>query len=363
MKKIDAYIMKKYVTTLFFITVSLVLVLTLFNWLDYNDKYTRRNVPVFTIIKYYYYNVPYFLNIIIGICGLLASLLTFSNLGKYNELIALQASGIGRMRYITSVLIAAFIFSIGLFFFNELYGVEASRLKEDIWSHDIYGKSKTRAAIQYNMIKRTSDHSILQASKYDGMKEVFTTFNIQYFTDSLTIYKRIDADSVIWSNNSWLIKKPRIKEISHTDTTVKFTTLEEIEIDEMDFTPSDLEDVQFKRGRIERFLTIPELEKYKVKQETFGQPTFIVEYEIYNAIFFPFSLFFMTFIGALLGSINNRSGVMIYFFLCVFICLVYITIIIIGKLLGQSNTLSPFMGALLPHIITTLSLFIIAKRK
>lgn len=363
MKRIDRYILTKYLVLFLFITVSLIFVLTLFNWLDYNDKYTRRNIPFLTILKYYYYNVPYFLNIIISICALLASLMTFSTLGKYNELIALQASGIGKMRFILPVLIASIIISIGLIGFNEWFGVHASRLKEDVWNYEIFGKNKAREEIKYNVIKRTSDKTILQASKYDGNTKIFTVFNIQYFTDSLTIYKRIDSDTVLWRNNQWVLIDPVTKEIAISDSTVKFTTYDTLTISEMDFTPKDLEEVQFKRGRMERFLTIPELQRYKVKQDTFGQPTFIVEYEIYNAIFFPFSIFFMTFIGSLLGSVYTRSGIMLYFFLCVFICLIYITIIIIGKLLGESNTVSPFFGALLPHILTSLTLFLIALRK
>jgi lipopolysaccharide export LptBFGC system permease protein LptF len=94
-----------------------------------------------------------------------------------------------------------------------------------------------------------------------------------------------------------------------------------------------------------------------------GQSTNIVEFEIYNAYFYPLSIFFMTFIGAIMGSIYRRGGIMIFFFLCVFLCLVYVTIMAIGKILGHSNVITPLTGALLPHILSILILSVVYIRK
>jgi lipopolysaccharide export system permease protein len=328
-----------------------------------NDKYTRNGAGALTILKYYYYNIPYFFNLVIAICALLAALLTFSGLGKYNELIALRSSGISRIRAIIPVLISSIFVSIFMLFFNENVSVPAANAKDSVYNYEIF-KRKPKAKIKRNLIQQLSNNAILQAESYDPSLKTMKKVNIQYFSDSLRVLRRFDANILRWKNNRWTLYQIQArKRDSAEEINFNFEILDSLSLAELSFTPADLEEKKFRAGRIERYLTIAELKDYSAKLRSFAQPTFIVDYEIYNAYFFPFSIFFMTFIGALLGSINNRGGNMIYFFICIFICLIYIAIITLGKIYGQSNTISPLMGALLPHLVTSVALFGLSFRR
>jgi lipopolysaccharide export LptBFGC system permease protein LptF len=187
---------------------------------------------------------------------------------------------------------------------------------------------------------------------------------IQYFNDSLRVLKRVDASTIVWDSTKWVLNDVQLRERDlEKQVNFSYQKRAKLTLPDLTFIPSDLEEKKFLAGRIERYLTLEELENYSAKLTSFAQPTFIVDYEIYNALLFPFAIFFMTFIGALLGSISNRGGTMVYFFICLLICLVYISIIVLGKIFGQANTISPMLGALLPHLVTSFVLFALAFRR
>ena len=190
-----------------------------------------------------------------------------------------------------------------------------------------------------------------------------SNFNIQYFSSSDILIKRIDADTVKWvEGRGWKLEKPLIRNIKEKKAKINYKKLDTLFIEELDFSPDDFVEKEFKPGKMERFLTLKEMNRFAKKQTEFGQVTYIVDYEIFNTYFYPFSIFFMTFIGSMLGSIYSRGGLMGYFFLCIFFCLIYITIIIVGKVLGQSNSIPPLIGALLPHIITSIVLIFLTRK-
>ena len=135
MNIIDKYIFKRYIYMFFFILLSFIFIFIIINWIDNNDKFVRNNAPLKIVLKYYYYNIPYVINIVISVCSLLAALLTFSGFGKYNELIALQVSGVSRIRIVSSVLISAFVISVLLFFFNEYVTVPFN--KKRLYTYDV----------------------------------------------------------------------------------------------------------------------------------------------------------------------------------------------------------------------------------
>lgn len=348
----DRYILKRYLFTFFFITISLLFVMTIFNWIDYNDKFTKNHAPASLVLEYYIYMQPYFLNIIVSVCALLAALMSFANLSKFNELIALQAGGVSRMRMIVPVLVAAIFISIGMLAFNEYITVAASSKKDYIFN-ELVLKKKVMKDTRNRLIQRFRHDGLIYIDTYHTRDTVMTGVIFQYITDDMAFTKRIDADSVIWQNDDWVLKNARIHTHATPDDSVfSFNQYSQYRLADFQLTPADFEMKLFRPGKIDRFNTIPEMLDYAEKLAFFGQPTFIVDYEIYNALFFPFSIFFMTFIGAILGSIHSRRGLMLYFFICLFICLLYIIVIVVGSVLGQNNTISPFLGALLPHLLT-----------
>lgn len=362
MKVIDRYIGKRFFINFFGVLCAFIIVFSMIHWVDHSGKYAKADIT--TILSFYINYVPQIINLVIPVCGLLAGLLTFSNLGKYNELVALQVSGVSRSRYLLPALIISFLISIALFFFNELVLIESNIKRQHIEQVQILKRNAKVKGIKTNVLLNSLNNSIIQIGKVNISKGVITDFNIQFKSDSTEqVIKRIDSDSVIWTDSThWVLKNAYTREIEH-DSVISVLKSEKLSIEETGFKPNDFEEPKFRPDRVDRYLTLKELKHFSEKQSLFGQTTYQVDYEIFNTFFSPLSIFFMAFIGSILGSMFTKGNAIFYFLGCIIICLMYMVIVIMGKVMSQNNEISPFLGASLPHITTFLVLTFLMNKK
>ena len=362
MKVIDRYIGKRFFINFFGVLFAFIIVFSMIHWVDHSGKYAKADI--FTILSFYINYTPQIINLVIPVCGLLAGLLTFSNLGKYNELVALQVSGVSRIRYLLPALIISFIISVTLFFFNEFVLIDSNIKRQHIEQVEILKRSPKKKGIETGVLLNSLNNSIIQIGKVNISKGIITDFNIQFKSDSSEqIVKRIDADSVIWTDSTrWVLKNAYVR-FMENDSVISIRKHDSLSILETSFSPKDFEEPKFRPDRVDRYLTLKELTHFSEKQALFGQTTYQVDYEIYNTFFSPLSIFFMAFIGSILGSMFTKGSAIIYFLACIIICLMYMVIVIMGKVMSQNNEITPFLGASLPHITTFFVLLMLSNKK
>jgi lipopolysaccharide export system permease protein len=360
-KVIDYYIGKRFFLNFFLVLGTFILIFNLIHWVDHTGKYA--GAPMDKILLFYLYNIPQVINLVIPVAGLLAALITYSNLGKYRELIALQVAGVSKIRYMMPALILSFIFSFLLIFMNELFAIELNNERQYIERVEILGKRPLDKKVMKDLLFKISNDDIVQIGRVDFREEKLYKFNLQTI-ENRKVIERIDADTVTWNSETrkWILRNPILRKISE-DSVESMQKLDSLELKKLVFSLKDLKEPKFKPDRLERYMTLKQLRRFAEQRKTFGETTYHVDYEIYNAFFGPFSIFFMSFIGAALGSMFTRGGVMLYFLLTIIICLIYIVIVVVGKIMSQSNTISPFFGAMLPHLITLLVLLFISNKK
>ena len=64
MRKIDAYIFKKYIGTFFFAISMLILVVIIFDLSENIDSFLKHNAPLGrVIVDYYIMSIPYYINL------------------------------------------------------------------------------------------------------------------------------------------------------------------------------------------------------------------------------------------------------------------------------------------------------------
>ncbi len=158
MKQIHRLILKSYIGPLFvtfFIALFFLLMQFLWKWVeDFIGKGLEWNI----IAKILFYASSNLVPLALPLGILLASLMTFGNLGERYELTAIKAAGISLMKSMRSLIVLTVIMSIGAFFFSNnvlpytnlelaklLYDVSRKRpelnLKTGIFNNDIEGYS------------------------------------------------------------------------------------------------------------------------------------------------------------------------------------------------------------------------------
>lgn len=118
MNKIDKYILKSFIGP-FILTffIALFVLLLQFLW-KYVDDLVGKGLEWYIILKLLFYASANMVPLALPIAVLLASIMTYGNLGEHFELAAFKSAGISMVRFMRSTIIAVSFISIGAFLFE-----------------------------------------------------------------------------------------------------------------------------------------------------------------------------------------------------------------------------------------------------
>ena len=110
MKKIDAYIFKKYLGTFFFAISMLLLVVIIFDVSENIDSFLKHNAPwQRVVIDYYIMSIPYYINLFIHLFAFIAVVFFTSKMAARTEIVAILSSGISFWRFLYPYLFWQFL--------------------------------------------------------------------------------------------------------------------------------------------------------------------------------------------------------------------------------------------------------------
>jgi len=117
MKRLHLFVIRSF-SGPFFMTffISIFVLLMQFVW-KYLDDFVGKGLDTAIIIELMVYAAAGLVPLALPLAMLLASLMTFGNLGENNELLALKAAGISLLRILKPLLVLSVFISIGAYFF------------------------------------------------------------------------------------------------------------------------------------------------------------------------------------------------------------------------------------------------------
>ncbi len=129
MKRLHLYIIKSFIGP-FFVTliISLFVLLMQFLWV-YLDELVGKGLEFSIILEFIVYTMAMLMTNALPLAMLLASIMTFGDLGENNELLAMKAAGISLYRIMKPLIILTVFLSIGSFYFyNQVIPVSYKKL-------------------------------------------------------------------------------------------------------------------------------------------------------------------------------------------------------------------------------------------
>ena len=129
MKRLHLYIIKSFIGP-FFVTliISLFILLMQFLWV-YLDELVGKGLGFSVILEFIIYTMAMLMTNALPLAMLLASIMTFGDLGENNELLAMKAAGISLYRIMKPVVVLSILLSIGSFYFyNQVIPVSYKKL-------------------------------------------------------------------------------------------------------------------------------------------------------------------------------------------------------------------------------------------
>ena len=346
-KRLDWYIIKKFIGTYIF---SIVLIISISIVFDVNEnlaKFTQYHAPLRAIVFDYYMNfVPYFANLFSPLFVFIAVIFFTSKLAGNSEIIAMLAAGVSFKRLMRPYMISCVLISL-LSFYLSAYVIPHGTVIRQNFETTYKNKRKNTAAdnvqlqvgqgviayIQHydNLMKRGYGFSL---DKFENKKLVshMTATDIQYDTISDTKYH--------WKARNWKIRqlkglREHITSGSQCDTTIMME-------------PTDL---VYSKGQQETF-TSPELREYISKQIDLGSGN-VVQYQVeyHKRIASSFASFILTIIGLSLSSRKRKGGMGLYLGIGLALSFAYIMLQTVSSTFAINADFPPMLAAWIPNII------------
>lgn len=344
LKKIDYYIIKKFLGTYIFAIILIISIAVVFDINEKLDKFL--NAPLKAIIIDYYLNfIPYFANLFSPLFTFIAVIFFTSKLADNSEIIAMLSSGISFKRLMIPYMISAAIIAGGTFYLNSFVIPPANKTRIAFQNKYVSDKSVNYAN---NIQLQVEPDVIAYISRYDNKTRTGYRFSMEEF-DGKTLKSRLTAESVTYDTAyHWVIKNYMIRNFNGLKETLqRGTQLDTV----INFEPAD-----FLISRYDsELMTTPALKEYIDRQRKRGVANikaFEIEYEKRYAM--TAAAFILTSIGMSLASRKVKGGMGLNIGIGLLLSFSYILFSTVSSTFAVSGLTSPRIAVWLPNIIYTI---------
>ena len=349
LKRLDWYIIKKFLGTYFFTIALIIVILVVF---DFNEKIDKLNAAsAKEIIFDYYLNfIPYFINLFSPLFVFIAIIFFTSKLAENSEIIAMFSTGMSFRRMMVPYLISAAFISLFTLYLGSNVIPKGNVIRLDFEQrYNMSHTSRDNSNGSYNIQLEVEDGVIayiesFQTYNMTGYRFALDKFEGKKLVSHLTA-RTAAYDTLSSEKYHWKIRNYMIRDLSGTVETIS-------QGNEMDtvirFEPGDF---LVKKGQQET-MSSAELREYIKKQKQRGMGNiqdFDVEYNKRYAM--SFASFILTIIGASLSSRKRKGGMGLSLSIGLGLSFGYILFQEVSQTFAITGSMSAFWAEWLPNVI------------
>lgn len=344
LKKIDIYIIKKFLGTYFFAIALIISIAVVF---DINEKLDSfLNAPLKAIVVDYYLNfIPYFANLFSPLFTFIAVIFFTSKLADNSEIIAMLSSGISFRRLMIPYMISAAIIAGVTFYLNSYVIPPANVTRIEFQNKYVKNKKVDYAS---NIQLQVEPGVIAYMSRYDNKTKTGYRFSLEKFEGKI-LKSRLTAQTVTYdSAYHWIIKDYMIRNFKGMrEELTRGNRLDSIiTIEPADFLISRYDS---------ELMTTSALKTYIDRQKKRGVANikdFEIEYEKRFAM--TAAAFILTVIGMSLSSRKVKGGMGVNIGIGLLLSFSYILFNTVSATFAVSGATSPRIAVWLPNIVYTI---------
>jgi lipopolysaccharide export system permease protein len=343
-KRIDQYIIKKYLGT-FFLAIALIISISIIFDISENiDDFITKKAPLHAIVIDYYLNfIPYFANLFSALFTFIAVIYFTSKMAYNSEIIAILASGISYNRLMRPYMIAAAIIAIMSWILGNF--VIPASTESRVNFRNTYIRNEFINSDR-NIHRQLEPGLYVYMSRYDNKIDLGYDFSIEKFEDKRLVSKLI-AESIKWDRErkKWVIGNYYVRDMHGpqeiiTSGTAIDTTLRML--------PSDFGQ-QFSK---EETMGFSEINAHinDLKLRGIDDVTRF-EQEKYRRTAGPISTFILSIIGVSLASRRMRGGMGLHLGIGLLLSFSYIMFMQVSTIFAYKVGFNTLLAVWLPNII------------
>ncbi len=345
MKKIDYYIIKKFLGTFFYAIALLTVVIIIFDISEKIENFIENQAPFQEIVFSYYLNfIPYFVNLFSYLFVFITVIFFTSKLAANTEIIAMLSAGISFGRLLRPYLISAGILG-ALSFALANFVIPHTNIEMRTFKQKYLDNLKKD--LGQNIHFQINKGTFVYIERYHSSSSTAQKFSLEQIDSIGQLTYKLNTEKAIYDTavQKWKLinyyeryidgLNERLIKGQSKDTTLKLTPKDLTVIKE------DYEEMDFN-----------EIREFIAKQKLKGAPNVAAyEIEMHKRIAFPFAAIILTIIGVSLSSRKMRGGIGIHLGVGIALTFIYILLMQFTTVFAVSGNLSPQIAAWLPNII------------
>ena len=347
MKKLDLYIIRKYLTTFLFAIIMITAIAVVMDLSENIDKFIRHKLSASTVFfDYYVHFVPWINGELWPLFAFLAVIFFTSRLARDSEIIAMLSTGMNYSRILRPMLIAGSLIAV-LHWVGENYVIPHSTFHKTEFENEY--KRKVKIALSNDAQFFISPNQKIYCNFYRKRDSTLSTFRLESFDDEGNLISMLKAKKLKYNKatNNWTANDYEIRSFNGKDEHLIIGKGEQLDT-AIAITPADF----IRHSKQMEIMTTPDLKEFVIAEKAKGlDSTNRYQVEAYKRTAAPFTIIILTLIGASIGTRKIRGGLGIHLAMGVSIGALFTLISKFAESFANTMFFAPLIGVWTPNII------------
>lgn len=343
LKRIDTYLIKKFLGTYFFSIILILSIAVVFDLTEKLDNFFDNNAPLNAIIFDYYLSfIPFYMNMFSPLFTFISVIFFTSKLATNTEIIAILSSGVSFRRLMLPYFLSATIIAL-LSFVLGGYIIPPANEKMLAFEDQYIRKFKTDNARNVQM--EVEKGVILYIERYEITNNTGYRFSLEKF-DGKKLVSRLTAETVSWdSAYNWKITDYLQRDFNGMHESISKGVSKDtmIMVQPEEFFITSKEAAKMNNIQLGNYLR-------KQKNRGIGNIQ-AFEDEYYKRYSMPVAAFIMTLIGVSLSSRKVRGGMGLHLGVGLALSSLYILFSTLSTTFSVSGLMSAFAAVWIPNVV------------
>jgi lipopolysaccharide export system permease protein len=361
-KKLDIYIIKKYLGSFFFTCLLFTLISLVIDFSEKTEKFVNasKSATILEILRDYHLNYIPFINGLLWPLFSLISVIFFTSRMAYNsEIISILNAGVSFKRLLRPYFISGGMLTVFHLVGNHFIIPYANGPKLE-FERRFINRESDRKVSGSNIHFFLSPDTKIYLRNYSSTDTLGYNFRLERFEGNTLVYL-LKAQSLFWNKDStqrWRVRDYEIRTYIDSVEHVEVHAGQELDT-LLPMFPSDFEFYAKQKD----LMTTPALQATIDKEKRRGlKPIKAFVNEINRRTADPFTILILTVIGVAISARKVRGGMGLHLAIGIFIGAIFIFISKFSIVFSQNPNIPSLLGIWLPNIVFGSIAYFLAKR-
>jgi lipopolysaccharide export system permease protein len=345
MKKLDWYLIRKFLGTFVYSMILIILIVIVFDISEKIGDFISRNAPLNAIIFDYYVNfIPFFVNMFSALFTFIAVLYFTSRMAANSEFIAMLGSGISFKRLLIPYLLCAVLIGLANVYLSNVTIPKVNEPRIAFQEKYVWNSSHRR---DRNIHIQYDPTTFFFVESFDVNHNIGYRFTIETILPEEGLVKKISAETARFDSaeNTWRLANYHVRDFDSLGEVIEhgFEKMLELPIRPTDF---------YNRRDEVSVMTHRELKAFIEREHQRGSSR-IKEYRYDSMVRFshPFAALVLTLIAVSMSSRKTRGGTGFHLAMGLLIAFMFIFFLQISRVFATFGNFPVWLAAWLPIIV------------